>query len=185
MNPEKFDFKSDESEAKTANNADQSKQFDNNKKNTLDDFKDIKNVDPEFIRMYYEHHYDRVSKLEEQGLIITNVAMTFSVVVFTFGFGNIQSLNIVTGVLLPLTMIFVNAFAVGYLIASRNWISSHRKRAERVLEIFAKDIYLLDRAIFNSYKPGFMGRHKAQLFIHYILIGLAVAPIIIYLSSLI
>jgi negative regulator of replication initiation len=134
--------------------------------------------------MYYQHQYDRVAKLEEQGLNITNVVMTFSVVAFTFGFDKNQGSTAVTGVVLPLTMIAANVFAITYLISSGDWIETHRSRAERILELFAEDIYRLDREFFNKRKIRFWGRRRTQLFIHGLLMSIAVVPMLIYLRSI-
>ena len=42
-------------------------------------------VTPEYLRMYYGHQYDRVSKLEDQQFAITNVVATLSTAAFAFG----------------------------------------------------------------------------------------------------
>ena len=150
-------------------------------KNTL---KDINSVSTEFVTMYYEHQYGRVAKLEEQGLNITNIVMTFSIVAFTFGFDKNQGSNLVTGIVLPLTMIAVNVFAIAYLVSAGDWIEMHRSRAERILELFAEDIYRLDREVFNKRKIRFWGRRKTQLFIHWLLMSIAVVPMLVYLKSI-
>lgn len=148
-----------------------------------DSLEAINAANPDFVVMYYQHQYDRVAKLEEQGLNITNVVMTFSVVAFTFGFDKNQGATIVTGVFLPLTMIAVNIFAITYLISAGDWIETHRCRAEHVLELFAEDIYRLDRELFKKRKIRFWGRKKPQLFIHGLLMVIAVVPILAYLTG--
>lgn len=149
-----------------------------------DSLKEINSVNTEFVVMYYQHQYDRVAKLEEQGLNITNVVMTFNVVALTFGFDKNQGLTAVTGLVLPLTMIAANIFAITYLISAGDWIETHRSRAERILELFAKDIYRLDRELFNERKIRFWGRRRTQLFIHWLLMSIAVVPMLIYLRSI-
>jgi hypothetical protein len=62
---------------------------------------------PEFIRMYYEHQYDRMAKLEEQGHSITNIILSLSVLSFTFAFDPNSKPNLVTGVVLPIIIISV------------------------------------------------------------------------------
>jgi hypothetical protein len=153
----------------------------------LDDKNNPKNNNPinaEFIKMYYEHQYNRVARLEEQGLTITNVVMTFSIVAFTFGFEKNQDSTVVKGIVLPLTMIAANIFAITYLVSSGDWIETHRSRAERILELFVEDIYRLDREVFKKRKIRFFGRRKTQLFIHALLIGIAVVPMLVYLKSI-
>ncbi|NEZ57573.1 hypothetical protein [Adonisia turfae] len=137
----------------------------------------------EFAKTYYEHQYNRVSKLEEQGLTITNVVISFSVVAFTFGFNANQILTTVTGIVLPLTMIVINIFAITYLISSGDWIETHRSRGKRILKLFAEDIYQLDREVFKERKIRFFGRRRTQILIHTVLIGIAMVPILIYLKA--
>jgi hypothetical protein len=148
-----------------------------------DSSKEIGSVDTEFVVMYYQHQYDRVAKLEEQGLNIANIVMTFSIVAFTFGFDKNQGSTAITDVVLPLTMIAANIFAIIYLISAGDWIETHRSRAERILELFAEDIYHLDRELFNKRKIRFWGR-RTQLFIHGLLMSIAVVPMLIYLRSI-
>jgi uncharacterized protein YjbI with pentapeptide repeats len=64
------------------------------------------------------------------------------------------------------------------------WIETHRSRAERILELFAEDIYRLDREVFKDRKIRFFGRRKTQLFIHALLIGIAVVPMLVYLKNI-
>ncbi|MGB3519300.1 MAG: hypothetical protein WBA43_22810 [Elainellaceae cyanobacterium] len=149
-----------------------------------DPLRTINEVNSDFVVMYYQHQYDRVAKLEEQGLNLTNVVMTFSVVAFTFGFDKNQGSTIVTGIVLPLTMIASNIFAITYLISAGDWIETHRSRAEHVLELFAEDIYRLDRELFRKRRIRFWGRRRTQLFIHGLLMGIAVVPILVYLTSI-
>jgi hypothetical protein len=110
--------------------------------------------------------------------------MTFSIVAFTFGFEKNQDSTVVKGIVLPLTMIAANIFAITYLVSSGDWIETHRSRAERILELFVEDIYRLDREVFKKRKIRFFGRRKTQLFIHALLIGIAVVPMLVYLKSI-
>ncbi len=132
--------------------------------------------------MYYEHQYDRMAKLEEQRLIVTNIAITLSVFAFTFGFSNTQSLTELNGIGLPVMMILVNVSAIAYIVHSSDVTATHDRRAKRVLELYAKDLYQLDQSIQWSHR--LMARWKIQLAIHVILILISFVPIIIYLRGI-
>ena len=139
---------------------------------------------PEYVRMYYEHQYDRMAKLEEQGLTITNVVVTLSVVALTFGFGNAQGLGVVAGVGLAFVMIIANAFAIFYAIRTGSWIQTHKSRAKRVLEVYSPDLYQLDQRTFAPHRTGILGlgRRTIQILLHALLIATSVfIPLILYL----
>lgn len=137
----------------------------------------------EYVRMYYEHQYDRMAKLEEQRLTITSVVITLCVVAFTFGFSGAEELTALTGVGLPVVMLVANVLAIVYIVHSADVIRAHRRRAKRVLELYAEDLYQLDRSIVWSRR--LWARWKTQLFIHIILILTALLPAYIYLKSII
>jgi hypothetical protein len=135
----------------------------------------------EHVRMYYEHQYDRMAKLEEQGLTITNIVITLSVVAFTFGFGSAQGVTAIAGIGLPFVMIVANVFAIAYIGRTNSWIRTHRLRAKRVLEIYAQDLYQLDKTTFAPHRTRTLGRRKIQLLLHILLIIAALMPLILYL----
>lgn len=143
--------------------------------------KPTKQTEPEYILTYYAHQYDRVGKLEEQALNITNIVITLSIVAFTFGFSNTKGLTPVADIILPLTMIIANIFAIAYIYSTRNWIQIHRNCAQRILEIYASELFELDKSIFNSSKVKFWGRRQIQVLIHSLLIITALIPIVLYL----
>jgi hypothetical protein len=134
-------------------------------------------IPPEYIRMYYEHQYDRMAKLEEQGLTITNVVMGLSVVALTFGFNNTQGVNTVAIVGLPFVMTIANAFAVGYILRTSSWIRTYQQRAKGVLDCYAHELYEFDqpKAALKTWIPG---RRKIQLALHSLLIVAAVGVLL-------
>lgn len=148
-----------------------------------DDSERDREVLSEYVRMYYEHQYDRMAKLEDQRLIVTNIVITLSVVAFTFAFSNTQGLTTLTGFGLPVVLALVNLSAIGYIVHTANVIEAHRRRAKRVLELYAKDLYQLDQSIQWSHRP--WERWKIQLLIHIILILISLFPIYIYLRGII
>jgi hypothetical protein len=65
-------------------------------------------LDIGYVSMYYQNQYDRIAKLENLRLSITNVVITLSVVSFTFSFSGAQPLNKIMGVILPILLIISN-----------------------------------------------------------------------------
>jgi hypothetical protein len=149
----------------------------------MDDSKRDRGASSEYVRMYYEHQYDRMAKLEDQRLIVTNIVITLSVVAFTFGFQNTQGLTTLTGLGLPVVLALVNLSAIGYIVHTANVIKAHRGRARRVLELYAKELYQLDQSIQWSHR--LWERWKIQLLIHIVLILISLFPIYIYLRGII
>ena len=136
----------------------------------------------EYVRMYYEHQYDRMAKLEEQRLIVTNVVITLSVVTFTL-WGNTQGLTTLTGFGLPVVMALINLSAITYIVHTAEVIETHDRRAKRVLELYAKDLYQLDQSI--QWSRRLWARWKIQVLLHIILILISLFPIYIYLRSIV
>ncbi len=149
----------------------------------VDDPEEDRKVSTEYVRMYYEHQYDRMAKLEEQRLMITSVVITISTVAFTFGFSNIQDLTALNGLGLPAVMVLSNLLAIAYIVHSADVIRAHGERAKKVLAFYAQDLYQLDKSI--QWSRRLPERWKTQLFIHIILILTALFPVYIYLRSII
>jgi hypothetical protein len=138
----------------------------------------------EYVCMYYEHQYDRMAKLEEQALTITNIVMTLSIVAFTFGFDGAQGVTAITGIGLPFIMIVANAFAIAYIGRTSSWSRTHQLRAKRVLEMYAQDLYRLDKAAFAPHKARTLSRRRIQRLLHILLMIAALIPSVVYLERL-
>jgi hypothetical protein len=136
----------------------------------------------EFIRMYYEHQYDRMAKLEEQGHSITNIILSLSILAFTFGFDPSQKLNLVTGFVLPIIIISVNWFAALYLEEMRTLVRMHGRRAKETLRKYAPTLYNIDTE--NPEHPFRISRSQIHKLLHYLLILGALVPMILYALSL-
>ncbi len=138
----------------------------------------------EFVRMYFEHQYNRMAKLEEQGLSITNIVITLNIVAFTFGFSNVQDLTVITGFGLPFMMVISNIFAIAYICVMSKYIRVHQRRAKRVLKFYAQDLYKLDKSIPHPHRGGVGRRRWIQLLIHTLLAFVALIPAYIYLQGI-
>ena len=50
-------------------------------------------ISRDYIRMYYDHQYDRIDKNESQALNLSNIVFTITALILTFGFDNQQSIG--------------------------------------------------------------------------------------------
>jgi len=139
----------------------------------------------EFIRMYYDHQFDRMGKLENQRLMISNIVITISVLAFSFGFGKLSDLTVINGLGLPALMIFSNLFAIAYINRASRWISVHRMRAKDALERYAPELQRINESS-PWIKGGLLGsRRNIQNWLHVLLLITALIPVIVYLKQLI
>jgi len=136
----------------------------------------------EYVCIYYTHQYERMAKLEEQRLIISNIVLTLSIAVYAYGFSNIDGLTVFTGIGIPIVLFLANLFAISYILHSADVIQKHKDRAKEVLKEFAEYLYHIDKKYKWSEK---WPRWKNQILIHILLIIIAVIPIIIYIETII
>ena len=142
----------------------------------------------EYVRMYYEHQYDRIAQLEQQRLSITSIVITLSTVALTFGFSDAKELNLITGIGLPIVVFASNLLAIAHILRSADWIELHRNRAKQVLELYARDVF--ERVDKPRLWPAHRGkswwrrlwaRWRVQLYIHILLMLVAVLiPVYLY-----
>lgn len=138
-------------------------------------------TDPEFYRVYYEHQYERMAKLEEQRLTFTNIVVTLTVVALTFSFPNTQGLTVINGLVLPALMFILNIFGAIYTYRTLQYIHIHRKRAKEVLKLCASEIYAIDEAISLPHLKPRLGLARIQLFLHIILTAPSLVLIALYI----
>jgi hypothetical protein len=140
-----------------------------------------KPVDDNYVRMYYEHQYDRMKAIEGYRWSLTSVIVSLSVIAFTFGFQGQTGLTIINGLMLPTLIITLNLFAVLYVARTHVYVLMHQKRAKDVLAHHAKELLDLDskhprpRGLFG------LGLSRIQLIIHIILIIPSLMPLVAYL----
>ena len=135
----------------------------------------------EDVRMYYLQQSDRITKLEEQRLTLTNIVITINVVSLTFGFSDIDNLNAVNGLGLPIVMIVSNLFAVSYIIRSAKLIKRHHGLAYAALEVIANDLHKRDNL--KEWPTGW-SRKRIQYLLHILLAFTAVIPMMLYIKKL-
>ena len=144
--------------------------------------KDVSN--PDFVRLYYEHQYDRMKALEEQRLTITNIVISLSVVAFTFGFQNLNDITIINGIGLPVLIIVLNLFAALYIWRTLQYIRVHRHRAKIVLGRYSKEMIEIDSEHKMPHVFLRLGLAKIQLIIHIVLLIPSSIPIVAYFASI-
>jgi hypothetical protein len=110
------------------------------------------------------------------------MVITLSIVAFMFGFDSGQGVTAITGIGLPFVMVVANIFAIVYVGRSQSWIRTHRLRAKRVLEVYAEDLYQLDRTTSARHRPWTLGRWRIQRLLHILLIVAALIPSVVYLE---
>jgi hypothetical protein len=134
-----------------------------------------------YIVMYYEHQYDRMAKLEEQRLTITNIVISISAITFTFGFSDPTNLTAINGLGLPFLMILINVFAVVYINRSGLFIHNHRERARAIIKDHAPEVDDYNSRFSSPPRGRLGGRTSIQAWIHRLLVIVAILPISIFL----
>ncbi len=140
------------------------------------------NPSPEFVRMYYEHQYGRMTEIEQHRLTITNIVITLSLLAFTFGFGDIAKLTVINGIGLPIVVILSNIFAIAYIRQASGFMDIHGKRARKALETYAQELNQINVAIPWPKRGILGGRTTIQVLLHILLILTALLPVFVYLT---
>ncbi len=140
-----------------------------------------KRVDENYVRMYYAHQYERVAKLEDAKLTMTNYVLTITALTFTFGYQGSTQLTLFNGIGLPLIIIIANLFPIIYIHRSSQFTGAHKDRAREILRLYAPELKELNDRI-KWPKGGFLSsRKRVQQGIHILLILTALIPGLIYL----
>ena len=138
---------------------------------------------PEYVRMYYEHQYNRMAKLEDQTLAITNVVIAMSILALTFGFTRANEITMVKSLGVPVMIIIANMFAIGYIKNSHRFIGLHQKRAITTLERFAIQLFELNQEIPWPTKDAWKGRRTFHILLHIALALAALLPVIEFIVT--
>jgi hypothetical protein len=136
-------------------------------------------TDSDYVRMYYEHQYDRIERNENHRLTVSNYVLTLSALAFTFGFQNGQQLTIINGLALPLIVIIANLAAITNVDYTAKFIDIHRNRAHEILSKYAPELSGVDEK--NNIQSNFLNRRrKIEKIIHQLLILIAFLPLFMY-----
>lgn len=144
-----------------------------------------KSIDDDYVRMYYEHQYERMGRNEDTRLTITNYVLTMSALAFTFGYQNATQLTIINGFGLPLIIMIANVFAILYIERTAEFINAHQDRAREILTIYAPELQKINEK-HPWRKSGFpYSKRWLQEGIHTLLILTALIPVAVYVHQII
>ena len=142
-----------------------------------------KPTDTDFVRMYYDHQYDRIEKNENHRLTVSNYVLTLSALAFTFGFQNGLQLTVLNGLGLPLIVIFANLAAISNIGYTATFIDVHRNRAHEILQRYAPELSKVDET--HNLNNGLLNRRrKIERRIHQLLILVALMPLGLFLHQI-
>lgn len=136
----------------------------------------------DYVCMYYQRQYARIEHHESQRLILSNVVITITVLGFTFGFGEISKLSILSGIGLPLIIIIANCFAVIYAHGSSAICHVHQDRAHATLERHAASLYLIQKEFELPKLRRGRGLSGTLACLHILLIFASFMPIVAYFN---
>ena len=139
-----------------------------------------KHTSDEYVRMFYEHQYDRMKAIEGQRWSFTNIVVSLSVLAFTFGFQNQSTLTIINGVVLPVLIAILNLFAALYVWRTLNYIRVHQQRAYAILDKYARELFELHSKHPQQRDPFHLGLSNIQLIIHILLLFPSLMTLVIY-----
>ena len=125
----------------------------------------LPDVSETYVRMYYEHQYDRLRALESQRLIVTMIVIATSAAAFAIAQTGGQA-STASGAVVPIIVVAFNLFAIVYIVRMAGLIGVHEKRAKRLLERYAKPIFDLDHHHPFPTKNRFGGRSNIHIYVH-------------------
>ena len=103
-------------------------------------------TDTEYVKMYFEHQYDRFAKLELLAFTFTSIAVIpLSGVLLTFGYNQIGVISRAQNSIVLLFIIVLNIFAILYLVHTSRQGQSHRRRAKKILKKYAPVLAEIDK----------------------------------------
>ncbi len=141
-------------------------------------------INPDYVRMYYEHQYDRIKAHEEQSLVISNIVLTITALMITFGLNNRQSFGSVFILFLPIIIIIANIFAMLNMVEGTKWMRQHQRRAKRALELYAPALHAFDKEFPSPHKQWAVGRGRVQGVIHYSFILMSLVLLVLFMLEL-
>ncbi len=130
-----------------------------------------------YVRMYYEHQYDRLNALETQRLVLTLIVVSVSAAAFALN-GTGDPNSVINSAVVPVIVAAFNLFAVVYILRMAGLMDVHEKRAKRVLERYAKPVYDLDLSQPFPAKNRFGGRSNIHLYVHIAIAAIAILLLI-------
>ena len=137
------------------------------------------------VRMYYEHQYDRLAKLNDQRLRVSGLISTLSILVFTFGFDYEEAPNVVSGIALPIIIILANYLSIVYVTHSQRLKDMHKSRAKKVLSEYAPHLSTIDQGISGDRLKTWFSFSMTLYILHVLFVVISLLLIVIYWTDLI
>lgn len=131
----------------------------------------------EYVHMYYAHQYERMAKLEDQRLMITNIVISLSVLALSLAVTSAQTLTLAGNVEIHVLILLANSFAIAYVWRSQQYARVHQDRAKAVLERYAPELAQLDKAAPMPGDARRWGLGRLQLILHTIFVFLSIVSI--------
>ena len=91
------------------------------------------NTDQETFRTYYLLQFDRIDKLESKLESYSNLILTISAAILTFGYSTDYAQGNEVKNLVPLIVVSLNGFGILFALRTRDFIKMHQRRARLVL----------------------------------------------------
>lgn len=137
----------------------------------------------EYVKMYYAHQYERMAKLEDQRLTITNIVISLSVLALGVAVSSSETLSLQANIEIHVLILLANLFALFFILRTRDYVRVHQQRAKKLLEQYAPELAELDKTVHLPAGRGQLGLGELQLLIHAVFVFLAVVSIFLRLVS--
>lgn len=136
---------------------------------------DAASVDPAYVRMYFDHQYDRFAKLEQHGFTVSNLVIGLCVLGFGFLVSGSPAENQSVRPIFVLLMVAINIVAVAYLARVYFAKHSHQRRAKEVLRRYAMPLLKIDGEVPQPNPRSPFKRSFIQAVFHVIIAGFSLS----------
>jgi predicted dehydrogenase len=128
----------------------------------------------EGAKVYYEHQYDRMTSLEDQGFKMSGAVFLLTGAVFTFLARTDPSASVLPWQLVIWVMLFSNLLAIAYVWRVNNSINIHGRRAKDLLKKIWPDLAAFDEGYKQRFADKIRARPMIQTLLHVVLVAAAV-----------
>lgn len=139
-----------------------------------------RSLNPDYVRMFFEHQYERIKKHEDQALVISNIVLTISALVLTFGLNNRTSFGSILIIFLPIMILVANVFAILFVRDENEWIEERLMKAKKILDIYAPELSSIEFEPLVYHRENYIERGKFQRMVHTLFIILAIILLILF-----
>lgn len=140
-------------------------------------------VKMENFRMYHQLQFDRMDKLESKRESFSNLVITLSIGILTFGFSNEFKVEDYMRIILSGTLMVINGISIKFIQESHILFKMHQDRAKIALQKFAPDLIAINSEVGKKDSSlNMFSRKKLYIFLHvlFIMIGAIISIIKIH-----